>query len=92
MEQYLFENSKHIFTSSSKLIDDIPEQYREKVTYIPNGCTLLPYESVQKFEKRTVAIVGRLFKKVDMKYIIRLALTNENYDFNFYGLRLVLKI
>lgn len=85
MEQWLFENSKHIFISSSKLLDDIPEQYKDKVTYIPNGCTLLPYEPVEKFKKPTVAIVGRLFKKIDIKYIIKLALTNENYDFNFYG-------
>lgn len=85
MEQWLFENSKHIFVSSSTLIDDIPDQYKEKVTYIPNGCKLLPYEPIEKFEKPTVAIVGRLFKKIDMKYIIRLALTNDNYDFNFYG-------
>lgn len=85
MEQWLFENSKHIFVSSSTLIDDIPEQYKKKVTYISNGCKLLPYEPIEKFEKPTVAIVGRLFKKIDMKYIIRLALTNDNYDFNFYG-------
>lgn len=88
-ENELIKKATHIFCSSQYLYDTLPEEYKEKAEIVLNGCDVKDYMPLEKFKTKTAIYIGGSNQKIDFDLIEKLLKENPDWDFKFYGVRLI---
>lgn len=84
-EDYVMRTADFIFYSADSLKKGIPQNKINSSYYIPNGFTYNEYNSLKKFDNKTIVYAGNDLSKANMLLINTLAENNKDWTFYIYG-------